>query len=109
MPFQSGKNQISLFGAKVTNVIGKAECTMHNSNVEVNDRLAFRFLLSGIDRVDVWHLLLHAGSSDVITLFKNQLPPFQAIPVKPKLTFSIPGHSSQVKTDFLHSKPFQSG
>jgi hypothetical protein len=53
MPFQSGKNQISLFGAKVTNVIGKAECTMHNSNVEVNDRLAFRFLLSGIDRVDV--------------------------------------------------------
>jgi hypothetical protein len=48
----------------------------------------------------------------------NQLPPFQDIAVRPKLTSSIPGHyrqakptsfipsrSSQAKTDFFHSKP----
>jgi hypothetical protein len=40
---------------------------------------------------------------------QNQLPPFQAIPVRPKLTSSIPGYSRQAKTDFLHFKPFQSG
>jgi hypothetical protein len=37
---------------------------------------------------------------------QNQFPPFQAIPVRPKLTSSILGRSRQAKTNFLHSKPF---
>jgi hypothetical protein len=53
---------------------------------------------------------------------QNRLSPFQAIPVGPKLTFSLPSPSvkpkptsfipsffSRGKTYFLHSKPFQSG
>jgi hypothetical protein len=40
---------------------------------------------------------------------QNQLPPFQAIPVRPKPTSSIPSHSSQAKTNFRHSMLFQSG
>jgi hypothetical protein len=52
---------------------------------------------------------------------KNRLSPFQDISVwqkiisfipgysvRPRLTSSIPSHSSQAKTDFLNSKPFRS-
>jgi hypothetical protein len=40
---------------------------------------------------------------------QNLLPPFQAIPVRPKPSSFIPSHFSEAKTNFLHSKPFQSG
>jgi hypothetical protein len=39
---------------------------------------------------------------------KTRLPLFQAIPGRPKRTSSILSHFSQAKTDFLHSKRFQS-
>jgi hypothetical protein len=40
---------------------------------------------------------------------QNRLLLFQAIPGRPKLTFSILSHSSQAKTRFLYSKQFLSG
>jgi hypothetical protein len=41
-------------------------------------------------------------------LGQNRFPPVQAIPVRTKLSSSIPSHSSQAESDFLHSKPFHS-
>jgi hypothetical protein len=40
-------------------------------------------------------------------LLPSQLPPFQAIPLRPKPTSSISSYLSQVKTNFLRSKSFQ--
>jgi hypothetical protein len=34
---------------------------------------------------------------------------YQSVPVRPKLTSSLPSHSSHAKTDFLNPEPFQLG
>jgi hypothetical protein len=110
-PFQYGQNRLLTF----LNIPGRPKptstSTSHSSHAKTDhlyskpsgqvkiDFLPSKPFQSGQNRLP---------HSKPIQSGQNQLPTLQAIPVGQKLTSSIPCHSRQAKTNFRHSKLFQS-
>jgi hypothetical protein len=99
-PFQSGQNQLPPFQDIPVRTKPTSSILSHSSRARTNF-FYFNFQAIPVQPEPITYIPNIRSS-------QNRLSPFQAIPVKTEPTFYILSHFSQAKTDFLHSKLFQS-